>query len=99
MLELSLVDEIVPEPLGGAHNDWPGITQTLKTVLQSNLAELKKSSAGDRLKSRYQKYRAIGQFLENKAKVVVSESPLENGDPSHNGQIAPLPAPPAPPSL
>jgi acetyl-CoA carboxylase carboxyl transferase subunit alpha len=99
LFELGLVDEIVAEPLGGAHNDWPGMAQTLKAALQANLAQLKKSTGGDRLKSRYKKYRTCGQFLENKAKVALGESPLEKGEPSGNGEIAPLPAQPEHPSV
>jgi acetyl-CoA carboxylase carboxyl transferase subunit alpha len=85
LLELGLVDEIVPEPLGGAHHDWAGMAQTLKTSLQTNLARLKRVSGTDRLRSRYQKYRSYGQFLENKTKIIVSESGHENGEGSHNG--------------
>src|SRR5271163_2573710 len=39
--ELGLVDEIVPEPLGGAHNHLPEMAQTLKTALLNNLDALK----------------------------------------------------------
>jgi acetyl-CoA carboxylase carboxyl transferase subunit alpha len=62
--ELRLVDEIIPEPLGGAHND-PDVTgATLKKHLLKHLRELLKTSASDRLKRRYEKFRAYGRFLE-----------------------------------
>jgi acetyl-CoA carboxylase carboxyl transferase subunit alpha len=99
LFELGLVDEIVAEPLGGAHTDWPGMAQTLKTSLQTTLAGLKKCSGGDRLKSRYQKYRAYGQFIENKAKIALSESAVQNGETSPNGAGALPPAQAARPSL
>ncbi len=88
LLELGLVDEIVPEPLGGAHNDWAGTAQTLKSVLVRNLASLKRHSSGDRLNSRYQKYRAYGQFLEVKEKTALNEGASENGHPAANGAVA-----------
>ncbi len=79
--ELGLVDEIVPEPLGGAHSDWPDMSRILKSALESNLATLKTVSVGDRLKARYQKYRACGQFTEKVQKAVA----ISNGEPSSNG--------------
>jgi acetyl-CoA carboxylase carboxyl transferase subunit alpha len=66
LLELKLVDEIVPEPLGGAHHDHSLTAQTLKTHLLHNLDELQKHSVSERLKNRYAKFRAHGQFSEEK---------------------------------
>ncbi len=66
--ELGFVDEVVPEPLGGAHNQLNEMAGTLKAALIRNLEELKKISTSDRLKARYQKYRACGHFMENKEK-------------------------------
>jgi len=83
--ELGLVDEIVPEPLGGAHHDLPAMTQTLRAALLANLEELKKHSASERLKARYQKYRAYGRFVEEQKQM----TGLENGEPSGNGRHGP----------
>src|SRR6266498_1757293 len=62
LLDLGLVDEIVPEPLGGAHNDAHAISATLKAFLLRHLAELKNSSASERLRRRYAKFRACGEI-------------------------------------
>jgi acetyl-CoA carboxylase carboxyl transferase subunit alpha len=64
LLELKLVDEIVPEPLGGAHTDPPATAQNLKAHLLKHLHELLALPAAARLKKRYEKYRAHGHFLE-----------------------------------
>lgn len=64
LLELKLVDEIVPEPLGGAHNDLAAISATLKTQLLAQLEQLEKIPAADRLKQRYERFRAHGHFIE-----------------------------------
>ncbi|MSU21925.1 MAG: acetyl-CoA carboxylase carboxyltransferase subunit alpha [Pedosphaera sp.] len=64
LLELGLVDEIVPEPLGGAHNDLAVTAQTLKQRLLDHLEQLEKLSASERLRSRYAKFRAYGQYIE-----------------------------------
>ena len=64
LLELGLVDEVVPEPLGGAHNDHEAMADTLKDVLLKNLEELEKIDPEVRLKERYEKYRRYGQYIE-----------------------------------
>jgi acetyl-CoA carboxylase carboxyl transferase subunit alpha len=64
LFELKLVDEIVMEPLGGAHTDLATTAETLKTTLLKHLAELKLLSGAERLKKRYEKFRAHGHFLE-----------------------------------
>ena len=65
LLDLKLVDEIIPEPLGGAHHDHEQTAASLKTHLLSNLEQLLKCSATERLKTRYEKFRAHGRFSEN----------------------------------
>lgn len=64
LLELKLVDEIIPEPLGGAHHDHALTAQTLKTHLLRDLEALQKHTVSERLKMRYEKFRAHGQFSE-----------------------------------
>lgn len=63
--ELKLVDEIVPEPLGGAHNDVATTAATLKSVLLKNLVELKKLNTTQRLDLRYKKFRSYGHYVED----------------------------------
>src|SRR5262245_56045844 len=53
LLELKLVDEIIPEPLGGAHTNPPAAAASLKSVLIKHLDELQTMTGGDRLKKRY----------------------------------------------
>ena len=64
LLHLKLVDEIVTEPLGGAHNDLTAAAATLKQHLLKHLGELQALPAAERLKQRYAKFRAHGHFLE-----------------------------------
>jgi acetyl-CoA carboxylase carboxyl transferase subunit alpha len=65
LFELKLVDEIIPEPLGGAHNDLPESAKNFKEVLLRNLEQLKKLSPTERLELRYRKFRAHGNVVEN----------------------------------
>ena len=64
LLGIGLTDAIVPEPLGGAHNDPAAAAASLKQHLLTTLEQLQKLSTTDRLKQRYAKFRAHGQYLE-----------------------------------
>jgi len=66
LLELGLVDEIVPEPLGGAHTNAEQTAQTLRDHLLIHLEFLLALPEADRLKQRYAKFRAFGHFVEKK---------------------------------
>jgi acetyl-CoA carboxylase carboxyl transferase subunit alpha len=60
LLELGLVDEIVPEPPGGAHADQERMFGILDEVLQRNLAELELLGPDERRAARTAKFRAMG---------------------------------------
>lgn len=62
--DLGLVDEIVPEPLGGAHNDLAAIAHSLKECLLKHLVEMLALPAAERLKLRYEKFRRHGAVTE-----------------------------------
>src|ERR1700677_524331 len=64
LLELKLVDEIIPEPLGGAHTDAKITSDNLKAHLLKHLEELLALPVAERLKKRYEKLRAHGHFVE-----------------------------------
>ncbi len=67
LYELGVVDEIIPEPLGGAHRDHRQMASTLKNFLCTNLERLSKIPRDELLERRYQKFRKIGVFLEGEA--------------------------------
>ncbi|HTR43833.1 MAG TPA: acetyl-CoA carboxylase carboxyltransferase subunit alpha [Pseudomonadales bacterium] len=64
LLELKLVDEIVPEPLGGAHTDATLTAENLKVHLRKQLEEVLALPVSERLQKRYEKLRAHGRFIE-----------------------------------
>lgn len=66
LLSLGLVDEVVPEPLGGAHTDAPTTMGNLKQALVKHLKQVQRFSATERLRRRYNKFRAFGRYVENK---------------------------------
>ena len=59
---LGLIDEIVPEPLGGAHRNPAEIATTLKGYLLKSLHRLQSLPIPDLLEARYQKFRRMGLF-------------------------------------
>jgi acetyl-CoA carboxylase carboxyl transferase subunit alpha len=62
--ELGIVDEIIPEPLGGAHRNYDEMAQTLRDTLARHLDELQKIPAEELLETRYGKLKAIGRYAE-----------------------------------
>ena len=70
LLDLGLVDEIIPEPLGGAHNDYPTTTDSVRKALLAHLAQVQTLSNSERLRTRYAKYRSYGQVLEKPVAIV-----------------------------
>jgi hypothetical protein len=60
----NLADGIIPEPLGGAHNDHAAAAASLKDAVLAALAELGQIPTAQLLEQRYQKFRAMGQFTE-----------------------------------
>jgi acetyl-CoA carboxylase carboxyl transferase subunit alpha len=61
--ELGCVDEIVPEPEGGAHTDQDAAVKLVDEALQKNLSELKTMSANALISARYDKFRTMAQFF------------------------------------
>ena len=57
--ELGIVDEIIPEPLEGAHRDWDTTFENFKTYVSKALEELKKLSPEELVEQRYRKFRSI----------------------------------------
>lgn len=64
LLKLDIIDEVVPEPTGGAHRDPDLAAQTLKEAIASSLRSLSKVPAEKLLQTRYDKFRKMGRFQE-----------------------------------
>jgi acetyl-CoA carboxylase carboxyl transferase subunit alpha len=64
LLRLGVVDEIVPEPEGGAHRDYDSAAANLGRALRQNLNILAEQPIDQLLKQRYDKFRALGNFAE-----------------------------------
>ena len=62
--ELGLIDEILPEPVGGAHRDAGQTYSTVKQAIERNLNALRRDNGDSLVEARYQKYRLMGRFRE-----------------------------------
>ena len=60
LIALGLIDNIIPEPRGGAHNDDAAATGLVDQALQQALAEVSRMSVPERLNTRYEKFRRMG---------------------------------------
>ncbi len=78
LFRLRIIDDIIPEPLGGAHRDHREMANILKAYLLRYLRDLRNVPVEELLEGRYQKFRKMGVFDE-----------LPGEETEANGQAAP----------
>jgi acetyl-CoA carboxylase carboxyl transferase subunit alpha len=67
LYDLGLVDEVLPEPLGGAHRDAPAMAAMLRTAVERHFESLERLSLDDLLRQREQRLDGFGAFSESEA--------------------------------
>lgn len=67
LIELGVIDEIIPEPLGGAHRNPEETFANVGRALQARLEALRSLPKSDLLERRYQKFRSMGRFVDGSA--------------------------------
>lgn len=65
LLELQIADEVIPEPVDGAHSDWDVASENVKEAIQRNLGDLEQVDIDDLLSNRWAKYESMGQWKES----------------------------------
>jgi acetyl-CoA carboxylase carboxyl transferase subunit alpha len=60
LLKMEIIDDIISEPLGGAHRDYEKTSETIKGTILKNLKQLKGLKKEELLKLRYNKFRKMG---------------------------------------
>ncbi len=65
LLRLGIIDEVIKEPLGGAHRNPEAMADALKKVVKRHLEELEKLDGEELLKLRYEKFRRMGAFVDS----------------------------------
>ena len=64
LLALQVIDEVIPEPIGGAHRNYEEAAATVKEAVSRHLGDLKDIPQEQLLSERYQRFRRMGAFLE-----------------------------------
>ncbi|EHT3698359.1 acetyl-CoA carboxylase carboxyltransferase subunit alpha [Staphylococcus pseudintermedius] len=64
LLELNIIDEVVKEPLGGAHHDVEMLAKRIKQKFTKHLASFEHMTPADIKEDRFEKFRNIGSFVE-----------------------------------
>ena len=65
LLGLGVIDDIVPEPVGGAHRNWEAAASSLRAALRAQLGALLVKPVGELVQQRYERFRRIGVFAES----------------------------------
>jgi acetyl-CoA carboxylase carboxyl transferase subunit alpha len=63
-LRFGVVDEVIPEPLGGAHRDYETAARNVQEAVLRHMEEIEQMSIEERLERRYLKFRRLGEYLE-----------------------------------
>jgi len=64
LLNLGIVEEVIPEPLGGVHHDPESVAMNMKKAVLKHIKESRSLSKEELLDHRYEKFRSIGEFTE-----------------------------------
>ena len=73
MLKFGLVDDVIPEPLGGAHWDYDEAAQIVKNYLIPNIKALQQVPAEQRIKDRIEKFGRMGFWEETNPEEMSNE--------------------------
>jgi len=76
--KLNLIDTIIKEPLGGAHNKPNEMAKIIKKAIKKNIKELSDLSSKERIESRIKKYEAIGTYTKQQQTKVTTKAVDEN---------------------
>jgi len=81
LLGLGIVDDVIREPLGGAHNNHHRMASTLKIYLRAQLRKLSGIPVEHLLEDRYKKFRRLGVFLEASLEAPADRAPTDDAQP------------------
>ncbi|HID78562.1 MAG TPA: acetyl-CoA carboxylase carboxyltransferase subunit alpha [Planctomycetaceae bacterium] len=98
LLRLGVIDEILPEPLGGAHRDHHLMASRVKLYLRNTLRQLVAIHTPRLLEARYQRFRKMGVFLEGGRAVLDEMGEPAESDPPAGPHRRPAAAPVDPPA-
>ena len=70
---LKIIDEIIEEPLGGAHRNLEKTAQNLKAAVLKEFKKIDKLTVEELLERRYEKFRKMGEYFENEENIEENE--------------------------
>jgi acetyl-CoA carboxylase carboxyl transferase subunit alpha len=88
LLELGLIDDVIKEPLGGAHHDPDVTAEAVKAAIKKYINEIQPLSPDKLVKMRYEKFRAMGVFEEKTISRVVSRAPAKREKKVHEKRVS-----------
>ena len=68
LLRFGIIDQVINEPVGGAHSDRHLMASRMKQILRNSLKQLKNVPVPELVEKRYQRFREVGVFVENAVK-------------------------------
>ncbi len=86
-LRLGVIEEIIPEPLGGAHRNLGATAQAIGEAIARYLEELNQLSVEELLEQRYQRFRKLGEFEGNAPPNNIAENEVEAAHATQHGQL------------
>lgn len=90
--KLELIDDVLPEPMGGAHRDPAATADTLKTYIVDNLTHLKRCKIETVLQRRYDRVRNLGSFFTAPASTSAKTTPAKPRATRRKNSPAAIPA-------
>jgi acetyl-CoA carboxylase carboxyl transferase subunit alpha len=78
LLAMEVIEEIVPEPRGGAHHDYEATGAAIKDAVWRHLQELSGLDSAELKEDRYRKFRKIGEFAEGAQESAILEEEVQN---------------------
>lgn len=69
LLAMGIIDTIIDEPLGGAHQDTSAVYQSIKAFILTESKKLQNIPSDELLELRYQKFRKLGAFQSDSSSV------------------------------
>lgn len=85
LLKFEIIDDVITEPLGGAHRNHEAMGRQLKAFLKRYLMEIKKIPIDQLIEQRLDRFRTIGQFHESQVVEDKAEAQLQEGNQDSEG--------------
>jgi acetyl-CoA carboxylase carboxyl transferase subunit alpha len=81
LLAFQIIEEIIPEPQGGAHRDLNTQAQSIQVALVRHLKELSSMTTEQLIEDRYKKFRKVGEFYERQETETIEDKKQEIDSP------------------